>query len=206
MIDPVAPQAFLNEHELTLRLRRLGVSTEQLKAMRFAWSNRSWPFEQWTVTWLDGTPQEAVPLIKAYSALKWLILVDPPGSPDKDAAWRLVSETVAAPIHALGLEFRRSQARRATKPRGKLSDGRTLGQIIAELASRPERHDESARELWPHLYDELDRLTLNPQETHDPKDPRRDAYIYDFGERRKRITFRQFANSISSFRTSQKSG
>src|SRR4029077_20719454 len=175
-IDSITPQVYLNEHELTLQLRALGTSTEQLEAMRFAWSNQSWPFEQWTFTWLDGTPEKAVPLIKAYCALKWLILENPPGSADKDAAWRLVTETLAAPVHALGLEFRASQASRARKPRGKLFDGRTLGEIIVELALRTELRDETALGLWPKFYGELDRLTLNPEETRDPKDPRRKAY------------------------------
>jgi len=80
--------------------------------------------------------------LRAYSPLE-----NPPGSADKEAAWHLVTATLAAPIHELGLKFRRSQARRAAEPRGKLSDGRTLGQVIAELASRPERRNETAREL-----------------------------------------------------------
>jgi len=109
-------------------------------------------------------------------------------------------------VHALGEQFRASQAGRASKPRGKLSDGRTLNQVIAELALRPELRDETARELWPHLYAELDRLTLSPKETRDPKGPRRKAYAYDYGDGRKTITFGQFANVVSQSRGTQKSG
>jgi hypothetical protein len=201
MTGSMMPEAFLNEHQLTSWLRRLGVSAEQLEAMRFSWLNRGWPFEQWTFTWLDGTPAQAISLVKAYCALKWLILEDPPGSADKDAAWRLIAETLAAPVHALGLEFRRSQSRRASRPRGKLADGRTLNQVIAELALSPEHRDETALELWPHLYAELDRLTLNPEERRDPN-----AYTYDYRDRRKTITFGQFANVVSKSRRTQKSG
>jgi len=74
------------------------------------------------------------------------------------------------------------------------------------LALRPELRDETARELWPHLYAELDRMTLNPEETPDPKDPRRDAYAYDYSDSRKTITFGQFANVVSQSRGTQKSG
>jgi hypothetical protein len=206
MTGSMTPEAFLNEHELTSRLRRLGVSDQQLEAMRFSWSNQGWSFEQWTVTWLEGTPEEAIPLVKAYCALKWVILEDPPESADKDAARRLVTVTLAAPNHALGLRFRRSQARRASKPRGKLADGRTLDQIIAELASRPERRDETALELWPHFHAELDRLDLDPKEIRDPKDPQRMAYAYGYRDGRKTITFGQFANVVSKSRRTQKSG
>jgi hypothetical protein len=206
MTESMTPDAFLNQHELTSWLRRLGVSAEQLEAMRFSWSNRDWPFEQWTVTWLEGTPEQAIPLVKPYCALKWVIVEDPPGSADKDAAWRLLAETLAAPVHALGLKFRWSQARRASRPRGKLADGRTLNQVIAELALRPEHRDATALELWPHLYAELDRLTLSPEETRDPKDPRRNAYAYDYRDSRKTITFGQFANVVSKSRILQKSG
>jgi hypothetical protein len=200
MTESMAPEALLNEHALASRLRRLGVSAEQLEAMGFRWSNRGWPFEQWAVTWLEGTPEQAIPLVKAYCALKWLILEDPPGSADKDAAWRLVTETLAAPVHALGLGFRASQVRKARRPRGKLADGRTLDQVIAELTLRPEHRDATALELWPQLFGELDRLTLNPEETGDSRDPQRNAYAYDYHDARKTITFGQFANVVSKSR------
>ena len=46
MTGSMTPEAFLNEHELTSRLRRLGVSDQQLEAMLFSWSNQGWSFEQ----------------------------------------------------------------------------------------------------------------------------------------------------------------
>lgn len=88
------------------------------------------------------------------------------------------------------------QSKIAKVPRGKLTDtGDNLGDVIARLASRK---DETAPELWPQLYAELDALGLDPKETEDRDDQRKS--LYDYGDDR-HITFGQFANRISKIRT-----
>jgi hypothetical protein len=133
-----SPVEYLAGHELTQELRRQGVTDQQLEAIRFWSNNVGWPFEQWSFTWANGTPETAIPLMKAYCALKWLILNDPPGSRDKDDAWRLVGETLIAPIYKSGLEYRHAQSQRARRPRGRLTDdGKTMPEVVRQLALKP---------------------------------------------------------------------
>ncbi len=157
------PSEYLQTHELTRMLEVLGVTNEQLQGMRFTPTNKERPFDQWSVTFLGSTPPETISLVKAYCALKWLILDNPSSSRDKDDAWRLVSETLAAPTFKIGENTSCSQSERAKRPRGKITDdGKTLGQVIRELALKPEYRRDTARDLWPHL-----RVLLG--EDRDPK-------------------------------------
>jgi len=73
--------------------------------------------------------------------------------------------------------------------------GDTLDAIIARLA---DREDETAAELWPALYGELDALQLKPKEREDKNYPRKSYFDYGVD---KHITFGQFANRISAIRT-----
>ena len=197
-----SPEEYLAGHELTRELRRQGLTDQQLEAIRF-WSsnNVGWPFEQWTSTWANGTPETAIPLMKPYCALKWLILDDPPGSRDKDDASRLVGETLIAPVYEAGLKYRRAQSEWARRPRGRLTDGgKTMSEVVCRLALRPERRDDTAKEIWPHLYAELDDLGLAPQLKDNPE-LRKSFYTYDFKDGRKKITFGQFANLVPGGRS-----
>ena len=94
----------------------------------------------------------------------------------------------------------KAQRRRAKKPRGRVTDdGKTLRQIIETLVAKPESRDLSAPELWPRLYAELDQLDLDPKEIN-PGKLKKAACSYQFNSKRKRITYRRFANLVSEFR------
>jgi hypothetical protein len=169
----MTPSQYLETHKLTQELARLGVTAEQRQSMRFSSSNKRWPFDQWTVQWQGNIPSEAIPHVKAYCALKWLILEDPADSRDKQDAWRLVSETMVAPLVALGVRTKDAQSRRAKKPRGKVTSyGETLGQLIEKLALQRQYRNRSAKELWPHLFSVLNELERYPEDTRSHK-PRR---------------------------------
>jgi hypothetical protein len=196
-----SPEVYLAGHELTQELRRKGLTDQQLEAIRFWGNNVGWPFQQWTFTWANGTPETAIPLMKPYCALKWLILDDPPGSRDKDDAGHLVDETLIAPVYEAGLKYRHAQSERARRPRGRLTDdGPTMPEVVHRLALKSERRNDTARELWPNLYAELDELRLDPQLTDSPE-LRKSFYTYDFKNGQKRITFGQFANLVSGARS-----
>ena len=95
-----------------------------------------------------------------------------------------------------GEQYGRHQSRIAKNPRGKLEgdEGQTINEIIGRLAiGRP---DESAKELWPHFYSELDGHTVNPK-----MDDQRGAISYDFNSKRKSITFGTFEKVVSRYRT-----
>jgi hypothetical protein len=195
------PSQHLEAHDLTRQLARLGVTEEQRQAMRFRGTNKGWPIDLWSFEFLNTTPPQAMRLIKAYCALKWLILENPPYSRDKEDAWRLVNETMIAPIVAMGLRTKDAQSKRAKNPRGKVtSGGATIGQLIESLALQPQHRSDTARELWDHFYCLLEMQELYPKEVADPASPTKHAYEYDFGEGRKKVTFRRFANVVSRAR------
>ena len=198
------PSQYLETHSLTRKLARLGVTDEQRQSMRFSSSSKGWPFDTWSVQWVGDIPREAIPHVKAYCALKWLILEDPADSRDKEDAWRLVSETMAAPIVAMGVRTKDAQSRRAKNPRGRITSyGETLGQLIERLALQPQYRSDTAKKLWAHFFCLLEMKELHPEEVADPASLTKYAYEYDLGEGRKRITFRRFANIVSRARTAK---
>jgi hypothetical protein len=197
------PTQYLESHDLTREFQRLGVTDEQLQSMRFRGSNKGWPFAQWSYTWL-GTmpPPEAIPLVKAYCALKWLALENPADSRDIEDAWHLVSETIAAPIFKIGLKTKEAQSKRARKPRGKVTDnGLTIGQVIGALAVMPQYRGLIAKELWDTLLGRLDGEGLDPREIVDQQNPAEWTCEYNFKDGRKKITRRRFENIVSKARS-----
>jgi hypothetical protein len=206
MTSHETPAEHLERHAVTTELRRRGVTVEQLQAMSFRGSRHDGPFDFWPCTWLAGTPDDAIPLIKAYCALKWLILENPPSSREKDDAWRHVADQMAAPIFAIGMRAMAAQRDRARKPRGKVTvDGKTITRVITELALKPEYREERAKGLWRHFHAELDRLELDPEEKDDSANSENSSYEYDFGNGRKLISYRRLANIVSNCRRKQKS-
>jgi len=199
------PGQYLEAHSITRELDRLGVTHEQRQSIRFPSSNVGYPFDQWATCWSGNVPREAAGLVKAYCALKWLILEDPPESEDTHHAWRLVSETVAAPIVAVGLRTKSAQSKRARKPRGKIAGfEETLGQLIKELALSSRYRDNTARELWPHFFDVLSQKDLDPTEIEDPTHHTACVYQYDSAcGGRKEISFRRFANIVAKARSAR---
>lgn len=93
-----SPVEHVSEHAITKQLIRLGTTQLQLDAIRFGIRNNGWPFDQWSFTFPDDLPPNAIFLAKAYCVLKWLILEDPPATRDRDDAWRLLADTVNAPV------------------------------------------------------------------------------------------------------------
>jgi hypothetical protein len=188
----------LAHHSITQQLRNLGATDEQLAGMRFR--NQKGPFEQWSFTWTGPghPPVKVMALTKAYSALKWLLLDDPPPSRDRDAAFAYLAMTMAAPEIDLAARFKSAQKAKARLPRGRVDDeGRTISQIIIDLCSRPDHRNQRIGELWDHFLAELHELRLDP--TVIPStDPRKVAYEYNVAARRKRISFGRFANIASS--------
>jgi len=197
----MSPIEYVEKHPITQELRRLGLTKEQLDSIRFSSNNQQYPFEFWSVRASPDTPMSAVGIFKTYCTLKWLILDTPPYSRDKEDAWRLVNDAMAAEQIAKGLSLRGAQSKRAKKPRGKIPDDeRTLDQIIRELALKPDFLEDSTQELWRHFYAELDELGLKPKELKHPAKPAKCAYSYGPDDHRRQITYGRFANLVSEFR------
>jgi hypothetical protein len=98
------------------------------------------------------------------------------------------------------LPYIEAQRRRASRPRGKVTDdGKTLNQVIELMVSKPEYQFLSTPELWPHLFDILNQLLLDPEEIASTN-LRKSNYTYEFNDKRKRITYGRFANLASEYR------
>jgi len=82
-----------------------------------------------------------------------------------------------------------AQRTRARNPRGVVANGTTIDQIIARLALKPDHRDETAKELWPHFFAELNEYELDPKEYGHPTDFKKSQYEYDFKGNGKRITY-----------------
>ena len=197
------PAAYVASHEITMQLKRIGVTEAQLDAMRFRPNNAGLPFDQWTFTWGPGTPLAAIPFIKAYCALKWLITENPEYSRDKGDASHLVSVTMAGPIYRTGIEHKNAQRLRAKRPRPKVTeDGQTVHSIIKQLALSPGHRDETARELWPLFFQILVGADSSPEERGHPN-RKKPLYTYGLSKgTRASITFGRFATLISKYRKS----
>lgn len=195
------PAEYLASQEITLQLKRLGVTETQLDGMKFRPNNTDRPFAQRTFTWGPGTPLTAIPHILAYCALKWLILENPESSRDKDDASHLVSVAMAAPIYRIGINHKESQRLRAKKPRSKTTeDGESMHSIIERLALSPEHRDEIALELWGHFHHALQEAKLRPSEISHP-DRKKRAYTYKpYDGSTASMTCGRFANLVSQYR------
>ena len=202
--DRRTPQQYVASHLITKQLTKRGVTDEQLAQLRFREKDRGYPFDEWSFTWGGNLPPEAIPFVKAYCALKWLILEEPPASRDKEDAWRYVNDAMIAPAATIGLKHREAQRQRAQRPRVKVTDdGQTIRQIVEQLARNPEYKEETAPELWRRFYAALDELGLDPKEVmYSERTP---GYEYTFRGIRRKMSYRQFANNVSVSRV-RKSG
>lgn len=203
----LTPEKYLAQHPITLELLELGVTQEQLKGMRFRSRDiLHEEFSTWSYTWLDGTPADAIYLIKPYCTLKWLTLENPPPSKNMEDAKRLVSETVATPLFELGLKHKGSQSSRAKYERGKINEkGETLNQLIGRLCLKRGNIEKSAASLWSDFLAMLDDKLMDPKETPHPKDSRKSVVEYNSGDGRKTISLGQFLNVVSDYRTGKRS-
>jgi hypothetical protein len=200
----VTPEELLASLPITRELKRLGVTDEQLRTLHFASSGRGYPFDEWPVLGSD-VPTDAIPLLKRYCTLKWLLLEDPPPSRDRDDAWQYITMLESAHLVEAGLNAKKAQQTRARKPRVKLYDGTTINEIIADLALSPEHRDQTAEELWPHFYARLEALGHSPEEILHPSEPRKCAYRYGFAEKQRKISRGRFANVVATARKAAQS-
>lgn len=205
-MDKEKPEEYLRKHPLTLELKRLGVTEDQLRSMRFRPSNHGWQFSHWSYTSAADTPHHVLNFIKSYCALKWLVLDNPSCSRDTEDAHELISETMNASIVRIGMRHAGAQKARAQKPRGKVTDdGKTVTQMIRALTLQPEYLNERAKELWPHFFAQLDSHGLYPREINHPIEPKKCAYVYETKNGIKQITYGRFANMVSQYRSRKKS-
>lgn len=196
------PGRLLGEHLITQTLRHLGVSEDALRQTRFRHNNEGLPFDLWSCGSAGEFPFAALPFLKSFCALKWLILDNPACSRDTDDAWALVAATEVAGTIAIAERARQAQRQRAKKSRGRLTDdGVTVRQVIQDLASKPQHIDAETKQLWPHFFAELDALGLDPYEAAPGSDAAKWKISYDNVKgMRRTITFGRFANVVSEVR------
>jgi hypothetical protein len=207
-----APADLVAQSPLARRLGELGATDGDLTALQFSkFKPAEQPFSMWAVWAPQLLPQqeervwrlmsEHFDLCKAHCAYRWLLLDNPPSSPNTEAAWNYITHVLAIPIYESGIRARENQQKRAQKPRAAVGDGgESLHQIIGALSSKPEYRELRAKQLWPHLRSALDDHGLDPVEVDAPGDIRTAAYTYDFQAGRRRISFGSFANIISRLR------
>lgn len=133
-MTPQSPSDHLAQHSLTAEMVRLGVTPAQLDAIRFRANNNGWEFDQWLTEAPPGLPATALGLVKAYCALKWVVLEDPPATRDRRDAWDLIKDTLTAPLVQSAIAARAAQ----------LANSK-LG------AEARERYSDADRERWKIL-------------------------------------------------------
>jgi len=125
----------------------------------------------------------------------------------KEAGLALLTDPKHANLVKKGTNYSKHQSKNASKPRGKVSeDGKTLNEVICMLATSSKHTEESAKELWSHLFSELESLGLNPEEKEVANELKDLCYWYAFKDKRKKITFGQFSNVVSKSRSEINSG
>lgn len=193
-------EELLNGHAITKKLRAFGLTDEQLAVLRFWKLRPETGFSSWSYRRIDGIPIEAEQLFKAYCALKWVLLENPLHSENKEAALACIALTEASSIIEIGIKSKAAQSKRAKNRRGKIpGTGKTVNQIIEELALNPEHADESAKELWGHFLAELDALGFEPKE-QEALDLKKCSCKYSIEGSPRNITLGRFSNIVSKMR------
>ena len=104
----------------------------------------------------------------------------------------------------MGDAFSKAQSVKAKLPRGNILDDdeskTTIGEIIGLLATSFEHNEEGAKELWMPFYSELEKRHLDPKIVDHPHDQKKSYIEYGNGGQKK-MTFGQFANTVSNHRT-----
>ena len=76
--------------------------------------------------------------------------------------WRMDKyRAVVVPLAKMGRDHSQTQRDRANK---RWAERAEVLEIISRLATRPEHRDDEPRDLWPHLYAELEAAQLSPEE------------------------------------------
>jgi len=195
--------SLLSTHPIVLELNRLGATEEQLENIRFWKKGEDCPFEEWPITWKGNLAPAAISLARAYCALKWIVLDDPPSSHDRDAAYRQISAIEIKPFIDTAERHSLAQSNRAKKKRKRINeDGTTLKDIIQRLMSKPELAMLKAKKLWPHLYSALDEIGAGPVDISSAKDLNTPTYKYETCNGSTIIKFDRFQNIMSEIKNS----
>lgn len=108
-MTPQSPSDHLAQHGLTAEMLRIGVTPAQLDAIRFRANNKGWDFDQWLTDSPADLPAAALGFVRAYCALKWIVLEDPPATRNRRDAWDLIKDTLMAPLVASAIAARAAQ-------------------------------------------------------------------------------------------------
>lgn len=96
-----------------------------------------------------------------------------------------------------------AQSKRGALPRRVLRDGdETIKGVIRRLADR--NSDSPAKDIWPSLFSELERLLSDPEKEEESTDLRKQAYTYETAKGRAKITFGRFADLLAKYRSYKK--
>lgn len=197
----LTPEEYLASQPITVRLKKLGMTDAQLQEMQFIASTQQAPFDEWCFRKPLNMPENMFSLTKAYCALKWLILEEPPESRASKDAWLYVGLINTVPIYEIWQKQKNNQSLRAQKPRGVITEEEeTIQDIIRKFALR--HAEESCKEMWPAFKDELHRHDFEPEGDED-------SMVYRYRDRNdlgRHITFKNFSNIVSKISAKKKSG
>ena len=198
----LTPQEFLAGHDLTRRLKQLGATDAELAALRFSHFDPEQPFTMWALLGIAPLSYE-VTLCKAYCALRWIVLEDPPSSRNRDEAWEYIARALAEPICALGLQTKEKSAQARHQPT-RQSGGRWLetmeGRLVRNFVAKPDYRDLPVKELWPHLRAELEKRGFDLIEPAAGGRAGEVRYEYAFEDGSRKISLGRFRNIVSKVR------
>ena len=101
-----------------------------------------------------------------------------------------VKDETTKPHIAQSLAFSKTQTARAKKPRGKLDENKTIGDIIEKVVRN--HPGETVKELWKPFIDQLEAYGLQPHEsTSGPI-----LVQYEVQKDQKEMKFRTFQNRV----------
>jgi hypothetical protein len=105
----VTPKKYLAQNILTAHLKRLGVTRKQLDGVEFQIPAGA-PFSDWPVNSRELWPEGLLYAKHVWCTFRWLIIADPPWSPDRDAAWSYVAWYLKGLDESKGRDARRVKA------------------------------------------------------------------------------------------------
>jgi hypothetical protein len=205
LIDSVAMrEEHLEAADITVKLRSLGVSTEQLARIFLSKRREGFRFALWNFYCPPDLPPEAMFFLRPYAVLKYLILEEPPWSPDRDAAWELVALAEAHPLVELARDTKKQQSLRAKKSRGKISDeGKTVRELVEQIVRR--NPDGPVQQLWSSFFDRLENLALTPRVVTSTTGVPKESIEFEVGEGRRQMSLARFKNIVSEINSKKKS-
>jgi hypothetical protein len=128
----VTPKQYLARHELTAHLKHLGITRKQLDGVEYR-IRFGTPFHEWAVVSQEPWPDDLLLQKHVWCAFRWLIISNPPSSPDKDSVWNYVSWYLKGLDESKGRNARRLEAaqKKANKNRKSKADQAALDKYRA---------------------------------------------------------------------------